>query len=80
QKNLLTRTSSAQDRRAAELKLTAEGETVCDAIGAAIETQSNFVRCFRRLSADDQSALARIMGELHNELDRDFLAAGRGKL
>jgi len=80
QKGLLTRTLSADDRRAAEVKLTPEGEAVSDSLSAEIAEQSNFVRCFHRLAAEDQQALARIMGELHNELDREFISAGRGKI
>jgi DNA-binding MarR family transcriptional regulator len=77
-KGLLRRTASANDRRAAELKLTAEGEIVSAAAGDDIANQANFVRCFRRLSQEDQNTLARIMGELHNELDRDFISTRRG--
>lgn len=80
QKDLLTRTPSADDRRAVALKLTSAGEIVCDAVGADIAEYSNFVRCFRRLPEEDQNALARIMGELHNELDRDFISTSRGSL
>lgn len=79
QKNLLTRTPAADDRRAVALKLTSVGESVCDATGADIAERANFVRCFRRLSEEDQNALARIMGELHNELDREFISTSRGK-
>ncbi|MFT3930127.1 MAG: MarR family transcriptional regulator [Spongiibacteraceae bacterium] len=79
QKGLLTRTPVENDRRAVELKLTSLGERICDAVGADIAEQANFVRCFRRLSAEDQNALARIMGELHNELDREFISTKRGE-
>lgn len=80
QKGLLTRTPSENDRRAVELKLTKEGETLCDATGADIAEQANFVRCFRRLSPEDQNTLARIMGELHNELDREFISTRRSDI
>lgn len=79
-KGLLVRTPCASDRRAVELQLTAAGESALDAAIADITERANFVRCFRRLSPEDQSALARIMGELHNELDRDFISTTRGKL
>jgi len=41
--------------------------------------ESKFVRNYKRLSKADRAALARIMGELHNMMDRDFLAVKRGK-
>lgn len=80
QKGLLIRIPNQNDRRATELKLTEAGEAISTAASADIAERANFVRCFRRLSAEDQDALARIMGELHNELDRDFISASRGKL
>ena len=80
EKGLLTRTPAATDRRAIQLQLTAAGAAMADAIGADIAAHSHFVRCVQRLPAQDREALARIMGELHNELDREFISAGRGKL
>lgn len=77
-KGLLVRIPRENDRRALELQLTPAGILASDAVLADIASRSNFVRCFRRLSADDQHALTRIMGELHNELDRDFISTTRG--
>ena len=79
-KGFLSRLPVANDRRAVELKLTPTAEAICDAIGVDIAEQANFVRCFRRLPPEDQNALARIMGELHNELDREFISIKRGDL
>ena len=76
-KGFLQRIPSANDRRAVALKLTAAGEAIGDTINSEITERANFVRCFRRLSAEDQQALARIMGELHNELDREFISTRR---
>jgi len=78
-KGLLTRIPSATDRRAYELKLTPAGLKVIDAAIEEVSKSSHFVRCYRRLSAQDQSALGRIMGELHNLLDREVMPLSRAK-
>lgn len=79
-KGLLVRIPRENDRRALELQLTVAGIAASDAVLADITSRSNFVRCFHRLSEEDQQALTRIMGKLHNELDRDFISTTRGKL
>lgn len=77
---LLVRSPSAKDRRAVQLTLTPEGAARTDAAIADISHSANFVRRYRAMSSEDRAALARIMGELHNLLDRDFVAGTRGKL
>jgi DNA-binding MarR family transcriptional regulator len=77
---LLIREASADDRRAVTLRLTPDGTAKAVAIVAELGREANFVRYYKRLPEDDRMALTRIMGELHNMLDRDFLAASRGKL
>ena len=79
-KGLLMRIPSTSDRRAFDLKLTTKGVATTDAAIAEIGRHASFVRCFRRLSEQDRSALARIMGELHNQLDRDFVSTRRGEI
>ena len=71
-KGFLIKSPIADDRRAFELELTEAGQDLVDTIHQAIETESEFVRHFRRLSKDDRAALERIMGEMHALLDRDF--------
>lgn len=79
-KGLLARIPREHDRRAFALQLTAAGIAASDAVLVDVANHSSFVRCFRRLPEADQHALTRIMGELHNELDRDFISTTRGKL
>jgi DNA-binding MarR family transcriptional regulator len=74
---LLVRSRSAADRRALQLALTPEGAAAVDATIAEISRDASFARNFRRLHADDQAALSRILGELHNLLDRDFVVDPR---
>jgi len=77
---LLVRTPSPADRRAFQLTLTADGAAKTDAAIADISRSGAFARRYRTLRDEDRAALARIMGELHNLLDRDFVGATRGKL
>lgn len=69
---LVVRSPAARDRRASTLHLTPEGSRMVEAIHSCVERDSQFVRQFNRLSAEDRAALARIMGELHTQLDREF--------
>lgn len=48
-----------------------------DAIHTAIAEDSHFVRCIRQLTEEDRLTLERIMGELHAQLDRDFVHVHR---
>ncbi|CAN7620509.1 MarR family transcriptional regulator [Phenylobacterium sp. LjRoot225] len=77
---LLVRSPSQEDRRAFVLSLTSEGAAKAVAVVAEMGRESTFVRYYKRLSDEDRAALARIMGELHNMLDREFVPAPRGKL
>lgn len=74
---LLLRAPSAADRRAFELTLSAEGAAAVEQTIAEISREASFARNFRRLSAEDQAVLSRILGDLHNLLDRDFVVDGR---
>ena len=69
---LLVRSPATGDRRASMLQLTHAGAHVVKAGHSYIERESQFVRQFNRLSEEDRVALARIMGELHNQLDREL--------
>jgi DNA-binding MarR family transcriptional regulator len=69
---LLVRGPAVRDRRASMLHLTAAGASLVEAIHSSVERDSQFVRQFNRLPENDRSALARIMGELHNQLDREL--------
>lgn len=77
-KGLLVRQPSAADCRAFELTLTAEGAAVVDRAIVEIAHDAKFVRHFRRLPEADRAALSRVMGDLHERLDREFVATARG--
>jgi len=75
---LIARAPSLDDRRAFTLTLELAGATALDAAIDAINQQATFLKRYRRLSEADRAHLARIMGELHNGLDRDFVSTARG--
>jgi DNA-binding MarR family transcriptional regulator len=68
----LVRSQATDDRRASTLQLTPEGARMVEAVHRSVERDSQFVRQFNRLAEADRIALARIMGELHTQLDREF--------
>jgi len=74
---LVVRAPSVVDRRAFVLSLTAAGAEALDAAIDAIRRQAHFVRAYDRLTERDKAELSRIMGELHSELDREFVSAVR---
>ncbi len=74
---LIERLPCGDDRRAHSLKLTAEGIAKLDAAIAMIGEHAQFVKSWRRLSDHDRSELERIMGEFHNQLDREFISLRR---
>jgi DNA-binding MarR family transcriptional regulator len=74
---LLVRSPAAGDRRASTLELTVEGARLVETIHAEIEKDSQFVRQLHRLPEEDRSELARIMGRLHTNLDREFMRSPR---
>ena len=69
---ILVRSAATDDRRASMLHLTSKGMRTVESIHLSIERDSQFVRQLYRLPEEDRAALARIMGELHTELDREF--------
>jgi DNA-binding MarR family transcriptional regulator len=74
---MLVKSPSERDGRAFTLQLTPEGVIKVDAIHFAMARESHFVHHFHQLSAEDRSALERIMGELHTQLDRYFMHVHR---
>lgn len=76
-KGFVIRVANPGDRRAYRLSLTADGIAALDTAIAAVGEQAQFVRSYRRLSIEDRTELSRIMGELHNDLDREFIPAVR---
>lgn len=76
-KGLLVRTPRPDDRRSYDLKLTARGSALIEQAIVEITRKAKLVRHFRKLPDVDRQALGRILGVLHEELDRDFVASGR---
>jgi DNA-binding MarR family transcriptional regulator len=74
---LLIRSRSPSDRRAFELSLTADGAAKADAAISDISANSQFARRHKSLSSEDSAAVSRVLGELHDLMDRDFIAAPR---
>ena len=71
---LIERHRNPEDRRAFDLILTAQGRTLIEQAIMEIADQSKLVRFFRQLSQEDQEALARILGDLHQRFDREFVS------
>jgi DNA-binding MarR family transcriptional regulator len=79
-KGLLAREIRAQDRRAAPMRLTAEGAKCVQMAAAALEQEGSFLRHFADIAAPDQAVLDRVLRDLHARLDRDFLPATRSDI
>lgn len=76
-KGMLKKTPVPDDRRAFTLELTPTAADKVEAIHSAIARDSHFVREVNRLPDVDRSALERIMGALHSQLDRHFTHSHR---
>lgn len=70
---LIERRRNSDDRRAFDLILTDKGRVLIEQAIVEIAGQSKLVRYFRQLSEEDQQALARILGDLHQRFDREFV-------
>lgn len=70
---MIERHRNPDDRRAFDLVLTGPGRTLIEQAIVEIAGQSKLVRFFRQLSEEDQQALTRILGDLHQRFDREFL-------
>lgn len=75
---MLRRSPSPDDRRSFTLELTDKGISVLKSTSLDISSGCHFVQCFHQLPETDKAHLVRIMGDLHNQLDRFALSAGRG--
>lgn len=70
---LIERHRNPDDRRAFDLVLTRQGRALIEQAIVEIAGQSKLVRFFRQLSREDQQALARILGDLHQRFDREYV-------
>jgi DNA-binding MarR family transcriptional regulator len=73
QAGLLERRPNDEDRRAFDLVLTDKGRRLIEEAIAEIARDAKIVRFFRELSPEDQAALVRILGLLHQRFDREFI-------
>lgn len=69
---LIERQRSSGDKRSFSLALTERGRTLVEQAIVEIAERSKFVRFVRQLSDEDQEALTRILGDLHQRFDRDY--------
>lgn len=75
QARLLERRPNDDDRRAFDLVVTGKGRRLIEEAIAQIAREAKIVRFFRELAAEDQAALVRILGVLHQRFDREFVGA-----
>lgn len=71
---LLIKALQAGDRRAFALGLTAKGFEIADAAVASFARDAKLVRALGKLVPDDLTDLTRIIGSLHEAMDRMMLA------
>lgn len=69
---LIERRRSDEDKRAFDLRLTGKGHDVIEQAIHRIAREAKIVRFFRQLAPEDQQALVRILGDLHQRFDREF--------
>ena len=70
---LIRRERAPDDRRAFALRLTAAGRALIEEAVPAIARDAKIVRFFRQLPAEDRRHLVRILGDLHQRFDREFV-------
>jgi len=70
QMGFVVRNKSGKDRRAFDLWMTELGAQVADSAIRAIAAKSSIARLLREMAPEDRCAVERILGHLHNELDR----------
>jgi DNA-binding MarR family transcriptional regulator len=70
---LLQRRKNDKDRRALDLVVTPRGRALIEAAIVAIAREAKIVRFFQELAPSDRAALARILGDLHQRFDREFV-------
>lgn len=70
---LLERRHNPEDRRVFDLFLTPKGRALVERAIVDIAAQSKLVRFFRQLGPADQQTLSRLLGDLHQRFDREFM-------
>lgn len=73
QAGLVMRRRSNGDKRAFELVVSSKGRELIEGAIAEIAREAKIVRFFGDLAPDDQAALVRILGILHQRFDREFV-------
>jgi len=74
---LLIRERIASDRRAYTLTMTARGTETVDAAIRAVASDARIAHHLQKLAPADRDAITRLIGGLHEQLDREFIAAER---
>ena len=75
---MLIKTRQANDQRAFTLELSEKGAKVADESVLAFSSDAELVRVLTKLGSDDLEALTRILGKVHDELDRSIVAGFPG--
>lgn len=70
---LVERHRNPRDSRSFDLQLTAKGRDLIQQAIVVIAEQSKLVRYFGQFSAADQETLARLLGDLHQRFDREYV-------
>lgn len=70
---LIEKHRSPIDNRAFDLRLTEKGRALVETAIKAIAEQSKLVRFFGQLSSEDRETLGRLLGDLHQRFDREFV-------
>jgi DNA-binding MarR family transcriptional regulator len=70
---VLKRQRNPEDRRVFDLALTPPGRALIERAIVDIAAQSKLVRFFRQLSPTDRQTLSRLLGDLHQRFDREFI-------
>jgi DNA-binding MarR family transcriptional regulator len=80
QRRLVVRQPLAADRRGFEVTLTTAGARRADKAISEISRLGRFANRFASLSAGDRASAERILGLLHDLIDRDFISQPRQPL
>lgn len=70
---LIARAHQPDDRRAFALRLTAQGRALIGRALPLIAREAKIVRFFAHMSPTDRGHLVRILGDLHQRYDREFV-------
>lgn len=74
-RGLVLRERDPRDGRAFWLRLTAQGRATVEEAIRHITREAKIVRFFRQMGEEDRATLVRLLGDLHQRFDREFVAS-----